>query len=116
MDRREFLAKAGLLATWSLVAVSVSSCSDDGSPSGPPADDGSVTGVVTQGGHSHGGTTITEVQLDAGNAVTLTLTGNGHTHTVELSAPQVVDIADGLEVAQNTVADGTGHSHTVTFN
>jgi plastocyanin len=116
MDRREFLTKAGLLATWSLVAVSVSSCSDDDSPSGPTGGDGSVTGVVTEGGHSHAGARITEVQLAAGDAVNLTLTGNGHTHTVGLSAQQVVGIADGLEVVQATLPDGTGHSHTVTFN
>lgn len=115
MDRREFLARAGLLATWALVPVSLSSCSGDDSPSGPGGADG-VTGVVTGGGHSHSGTTITEVELQAGNAVTLTLTGNGHTHTVELSSQQVVDIADGLEVAKDTNPDATGHSHTVTFN
>lgn len=115
MDRRRFLARAGLLATWALVPVSLSSCSDDDSPSGPGGADG-ATGVVTGGGHSHSGATITEVELQAGNAVTLTLTGNGHTHTVELTGQQVTDIADGLEVAEDTNPDATGHSHTVTFN
>lgn len=115
MDRREFLAKAGLLATWSLVAVSVSDCSDDDSPAGPGGSGGETGVVAVAAGHSHSGATITAVQLEAGAALTLTLTGAGHTHTVDLTGEQVTDIADGLQVVVASSDDG-GHSHTVTFN
>ncbi|MCB1162324.1 MAG: hypothetical protein R3C71_04790 [Candidatus Krumholzibacteriia bacterium] len=115
MDRREFLAKAGLVSTWALVGITISSCSsDDGSPSAPAAT--GVTGVVSvSAGHSHSGATVTQAQLDAGNAVTLTLTGSGHTHTVQLDASQVMDIADGTQVVVTSSNSGT-HDHTVTFN
>lgn len=115
MDRREFLAKAGLVATWAGIAITVSACSDDegdSAPTGTSSND--AVGVVTGGGHSHSGARITEAQLMAGNAIQLTLTGSGHTHTVDLSAQQVMDIADGTEVSQ--VSSDAGHVHTVTFN
>ena len=115
MDRREFLAKAGLVATWAGVAVTVSSCSDD-SPTDPGGGTGGTnndaTGVVTGGGHSHGGAVITEAQLNAGLDVTLTLTGT-HTHQVQLTAQQVMDVADGIQVSVDIF---DGHSHTITFN
>jgi len=112
MDRREFLAKAGLLATWSLVAVS---CSDDDSPSGPGNTSGETGVVSVASGHSHSGATITDVQLQAGNAVTLTLTGSGHTHTADLTGAQVEEVADGLQVIVTSSTDNS-HAHTVTFN
>ena len=115
MDRREFLAKAGLVATWAGVAVTVSSCSDDGDTGtnvGGGGTSNDAVGVVTDGGHSHSGAVITEAQLLAGQDVTLTLTG-GHTHSVQLTAQQVLYVADGIQVAV-TIFDG--HSHPVTFN
>ncbi|MCA9752311.1 MAG: hypothetical protein KC591_08985 [Gemmatimonadetes bacterium] len=113
MDRREFLTRAGLVATWAGVAITVSSCGEEDSTSNPVGNSNDVIGSVSGGGHSHGGAIVTEAELLAGNAVTLTLTGSGHTHTVPLSSPQVMDIADGTRVAV-TVTDG--HTHTVTFN
>lgn len=116
MDRREFLAKAGLVATWTGIAVTVSSCSDDDAPTSPGgSSSGDVNGVVTGGGHSHSGARVTAAQLEAGEAVVLTLTGSGHTHTVMLSAKQILDIADGETVSQPSSSDD-GHMHTVTFN
>lgn len=116
MDRREFLTKAGLAATWAGIAVTVSACSSDGDSN--PVDGGGggtnndAVGVVTGGGHSHGGAVITEAQLLAGLDVILTLTGN-HTHQVQLTAQQVMDVASGTQVSVDVF---DGHTHTVTFN
>lgn len=119
MDRREFLAKAGIAATWAGIAVRVSACGDDGDGGTGPDGNGGVTGSVSSSaGHSHSGATITDAELMAGNAVTLTLTGAGHTHVVNLTAQQVMLIADGTQVSETSV-DNTGgvpHEHTVTFN
>ncbi|MEZ4652990.1 MAG: hypothetical protein R3E12_05105 [Candidatus Eisenbacteria bacterium] len=83
MDRREFMAKAGILATWASIPITISACGSDDKTTNP-GDGGSTTenvpGVVTGGGHSHS-VTLTGAQIDADQAVTLTLTGNGHTHT-----------------------------------
>ena len=116
MDRREFLARVGLVSTWALISVSIGGCyGDDPAAPADNTEEGDVTGVVTGGGHSHGGSTITAVQLQAGGAVTLTLTGSGHTHTVALDAGEVGSIADGTRIVKISSNDG-GHTHTVTFN
>ena len=115
MNRRGFLARAGLVATWAIIPISISSCGDDDNPTDPGDGDGGVTGSVsTDAGHSHGGATVTEAQLMAGNAVALTLTGSGHTHAVNLSAQNMTDIASDTRVVVQS--SDNGHSHTVTFN
>ena len=115
MNRRGFLARAGLVATWAIIPISISSCGDDDNPADPGDGDSGVTGSVsTDAGHSHGGATVTEAQLMAGNAVALTLTGGGHTHAVNLSAQNLTDIASDTRVVVQS--SDNGHSHTVTFN
>lgn len=117
MDRREFLAKAGVVATWAAVAVRVSGCGDD--ENGNPMDDGgdgNVTGsVASSSGHSHA-VSISAAQIDAASAVTLTLSSSaGHDHLVALSADQVMDIGAGAQVTAVSTND-SGHTHVVTFN
>ena len=115
MNRRRFLARAGLVATWAIVPISISSCGGDDNPADPGDGDSGVTGSVSNdAGHSHGGATVTEAQLMAGNAVALTLTGSGHTHAVNLSAQNMTDIAGDTRVVVQS--SDNGHSHTVTFN
>ena len=115
MDRREFLAKAGLLATWAAIPVILTECgSSDKNPS-QPTGNGDIDGAVsTSSGHSHS-VTITKAELQAGNSVTLTLTGSGHTHSVSLSAQEVMSIGDGQKVSKQSTTN-SGHSHLVTFN
>ena len=50
MDRREFLAKAGLTATWAGVIITLGACSDDDddNPTGPKPPEGDVEGVVVR--------------------------------------------------------------------
>ena len=115
MDRREFLARAGLVATWAAISVRVTGCSDDESN---PMDGGSGSvqaDVSTDSGHSHSAT-ITAAQIQAGNAVTLTLSSSsGHTHQVSLSADEVMTIGSGGAVIKVSTND-SGHTHTVAFN
>lgn len=118
MERREFIAKAGLLATWATIPITISACSDDdddnGGPTGPDSDTEDVVGVVTGSDHSHA-VRLTGAQIDAQQNVELTLTGNGHTHTISLTAQEVADVADGEEIVK-TSSSTLGHTHTVTFN
>jgi hypothetical protein len=119
MDRREFLAKAGLVATWAAITVRVVGCGSDDSNPMNGGGDGNVDGDVSlEQGHVHN-VTITGAQIEAGNAVTLTLSmvGGiyGHAHTVSLTAEQVMAIGAGTDVvAQSTSNDG--HEHNVSFN
>ncbi|MFT5233905.1 MAG: hypothetical protein ACI9UK_001492 [Candidatus Krumholzibacteriia bacterium] len=84
MNRRIFITNAGLLTTWLGVSIALHGCSsygDDDNPTDPGSGgDGSVSGSI---GSNHGhSVAITSAQMMAGNAVTLTLSGGGHTHAV----------------------------------
>jgi hypothetical protein len=115
MDRRAFLAKAGLLATWAAIPVTLAGCGDDEKNPTGNGENGDVAGSVSNsGGHTHS-VTITKAQIDAANAVTLTLTGGGHTHTVSLTAEQVMTIGEGGRVQRESSSD-QAHTHTVAFN
>lgn len=111
MDRRAFLRNAGLVTTWLGISVVLHACGDDSNP-GTPAN-GDVTGAI---GANHGhAVTITEAQIMAGGAVTLTLAGGGHTHTVALNTSEVGQIGAGIQVSKLST-DTNAHQHTVTFN
>jgi hypothetical protein len=114
MDRREFLAKAGLLVTWAAIPITITECSKSSKGATQPSN-GDISGVVSVSvGHSHS-VVLTKVEITAGNAVDLTLTGGTHTHTVSLTAQDVGDIGQGLLVAHPST-NTNGHTHTVTFN
>ena len=49
-----------------------------------------------------------------GTIITLESGGTGHTHTITLSAAQIVDIRDNLATV-NVTSSLTGHTHSVTF-
>jgi len=113
LDRREFTL-AALLAMLSGVSITISGCGGSSSPSDPtgqpPSD---KTGQISA---NHGHTVvITSAQLTAGGALVVTLLGGGHSHTVDLSAMEVVQIRDGQRVAKAS-SSTDGHTHTVTFN
>ena len=110
MDRRTFIKSAGLVSTWLGISVFLQACGDD-NPAAPPS--GDVAGSISAN-HGHS-VVITAVQIDAGNAVTLTLSGGTHTHSVSLTAPEVGDIGAGTQVSKASTDSG-GHTHTVTFN
>jgi len=118
LDRREFTL-AAVLAALSGVTITISGCGGDSSPSTPtptptPVAGGDKSGAISA---NHGHTAvITAAQLTAGAAVNLELTvGNGHTHSVSLSAAEVTQVAGGTRVSKESTSEG-GHTHTVTFN
>jgi hypothetical protein len=113
MDRRSFLAQAGMALAWAGIAINITGCGGEDDNPGSPGGSGDVSGSIgTNHGHS---VRVTEVQLLDGGAVQLTMSGGGHSHTVSLSADQVMGIADGMQVLV-TSSSNSGHSHTVTFN
>jgi hypothetical protein len=122
LSRREFTLEA-CLAILSGVAITISEGACGGSsyssPTGPSsnpptAGNGDKIGDIS---NNHGHTaTITAAQLSAGNAITVQLTlGSGHTHSLAVSADQVIAIAANQRVSgvSSTTED---HNHTVTFN
>lgn len=121
IDRREFALQAALLAL-SGVSITVSACGGGGgSPTGmtppttaPPASNADEVGSISA---NHGHTAvITAAQLAAGGALDLDISGTaGHTHHVQLSGDEVVQVRGGTRVTKTSSTDD-GHNHTVTFN
>ena len=112
LDRREFTL-AALLAMLSGVSITISGCGGSSSPSDPAGQSSDKMGQISA---NHGHTAvITSAQLTAGGALVVTLLGGGHSHTVDLSAMEVVQIRDGQRVAKAS-SSTDGHTHTVTFN
>ena len=114
LTRREFTVESAL-AMLAGVTITITGCggNNDATPSPTP---GGKTGVVSvSDGHTHTGAEITAAQLMAGNAIMLTLTGSGHTHTVALSQADLSQINAGTRVQKDSSND-QGHLHTVTFN
>ena len=123
LERREFTLAAAL-AAFSGVAITISACGGGGSspsspstpaPTAPPTAGTGDKSASISANHGHTAA-ITGAQLTAGAAVRLELTvGNGHTHSVTLSAAEVTQIAGNTRVSKES-SDAGGHSHTVTFN
>lgn len=123
LGRRKFLqdslALPPLIAALFASSVLISCRDDGGSNSGGVGGGGSTDGIAGSIGapsslnHGHS-VRITQAQLDAGNGVTLTLTGAAHLHTVTLLVQDVLDIAAGTQVSKLTSVNV--HTHTATFN
>jgi type IV pilus biogenesis protein CpaD/CtpE len=137
--RREFTEQSlrsvpAVLAMLSGVTITVSGCGDSSSPATPstptpttttppttmtpptttpPVTQG-VTGVVSV---NHGHTAeVTAAELTAGSGFNLDITGDAdHTHTVNLTAGDVGQIAAGTRV-QKMSTNNAAHNHFVTFN
>jgi len=115
VTRREFTVETAL-AMLAGVTITITGCdSGGGGTTGPSGQSGEVGVVSSSDGHSHSGAVITDAQLAAGSAISLTLTGSGHTHTVDLSQADLTQINAGTRV-QKTSSTDDGHNHTVTFN
>lgn len=120
MTRREFTSETVLLLL-SGVVVTVSACDSRTAgaplglgPSGPGGGAGAQSGSVSAN-HGHVAT-ITNAQLAGGNAVSLNIRGNAdHTHTVQLTVQEVMQIAGGQQVTKTSSTE-SGHNHVVTFN
>jgi len=119
LDRREFTL-AAILAMLSGVTITISGCGGSSSPSMPttpttqPPATADKTGTISAN-HGHVAI-ITAARLTAGQAISLDIQGTAsHTHTVELSAAEIVSIAGNTRVSKESTTT-SGHSHTVTFN
>ena len=115
LTRREFTVESAL-AMLAGVTITITGCGDDDNPTTNPTPATDKTGTVsTDVGHSHTAV-ITAAQLTAGNAITLTLTGQTtHIHTVALSQAELTQISGGTRVQKTSTTDNA-HMHTVTFN
>ncbi len=128
IDRREF-SVAAALALLGGAAITVSGCGGDyggGSPTGGGSyggesdygpggntGDGEVGLISSNHGHR---AVVTDAQLTAGNGMLLDIRGNAtHTHSVELTADEVVRIRGGAQVSKGASTTDS-HNHSVTFN
>jgi hypothetical protein len=117
LDRREFTLQLVLAVLAGATVTVLPACGGGGgNPPGPSPDPGTngIAGTVTA---NHGHTaTISNAQLSAGNAVRLDIRGGAdHPHTVELSAGQVMQVAQRQRVSVESTNDAA-HTHTVIFN
>jgi hypothetical protein len=113
LSRREF-SRESVLAMLAGVVITITGCGDDddSNPTGP-SDVGVIGTVSANHGHV---ATVTGAQITAGGAVNLDIRGQAdHTHTVALTAAQVVQIGNRQQVVVTSTTT-TDHLHTVTFN
>jgi hypothetical protein len=113
ISRREF-SRESVLAMLAGVVITITGCGDD-NPTGPSGGSGTDVNGVVSANHGHRAT-VTGVQITAANAVSLDIRGDAdHTHTVTLTAAQIVQIGNRQQVVVTSTTDA-GHQHTVTFN
>jgi len=114
VSRREFTVETAL-AMLAGVTITITGCGDDDSGASPSPQPTGKTGTVSSSaGHTHSAQ-ITAAQLTAGNAITVTLTGGDHTHTVDLSQSELTQISAGTRVQKDST-NVQAHTHVVTFN
>ena len=120
--RRQFLRDAiylpPLIAALFAAPLMIS-CGDDEDPPTASVDCGGGGGGTGNSGaisnnHCHS-VSITQVQLETGDALFLTLSGGTHTHPLALTLEKVQDIALGTQVQETSSFNNT-HDHLVTFN
>lgn len=129
--RREFLRKLARLPLLAGLGALVTACGDSSSSYGSGGSSGGGSGgtlscsttptlsYTISSNHGHTAC-IPQNILDGtdgsgSNDVTLT-SGNGHIHTITLTDAEVTQIKNRTAVVEKTTtADGTGHSHTVTY-
>jgi len=83
-------------------------------PPSTPTTQGGVTGAVSAN-HGHAAE-ISGAELAAGNTLNLDITGSAnHPHTVNLSANEITQIANGQRVSKAS-STNSAHGHNVAFN
>jgi hypothetical protein len=121
-DRRQFSAS---LSRVLLAAAVISGCA--GSPTSPTSSPtptntaGNVAGTVAANHEAPHVAIITAAQLAAPAAIVLDISNGHHSHTLDLTAVQVGQIAAGTRVfvISSTDPHSNGrdpHNHAVTFN
>ena len=127
IGRRQFTVAAAL-ALLGGAAISIGCGDGSGNPNTvtpppppPPSPGTNLLGDVQNNHPIPHVATITAAQLSAGAGITLDISNGLHSHTVALTAEQVVQIAAKVQVSKlsstNPHSDGSDpHSHLVTFN
>ena len=117
LDRREF-TRLSLLSMLGGIVITVSGCGGGSDGPGAPSNPGDGEEGAISANHGHR-VRITSAELTAGGQLTLSLGGAtgvpDHSHTVSLTAAEVVSIRDGGRVSKTSTAE-EAHQHTVTFN
>jgi len=111
------------MALFAGVAITVTACGDsnDGNTGGTPTAPSGTGGTGSVSANHGHVATVSSVDLNAGNSVTLNIGGSAdHPHTVQLTGGEVVQIRDGQRVSKQSSTDPSAafgtHLHTVTFN
>jgi hypothetical protein len=113
LSRREFTLEWAL-AILAGATITITGCGGDDDPGTGPSGQGDEVGTISAN-HGHS-VTILAAQITSGGALTATLSpGNGHTHTIDLTAAQVVAIGQNQQVSVVSTTN-EAHNHTVTFN
>jgi hypothetical protein len=116
MNRREFLRNSVYIPALGITLVySLSGCSSDDSTTSSTCTTVSSVSAAIGSNHGHTITAPTVDEVNAGVEITLDLTtGNGHTHTVTLSAADLESLSTcGTEINSSTT--DSDHPHSVTF-
>jgi hypothetical protein len=120
--KRRAISVGAALALLGFPTIAITGCGGDSSPTNPnptpsptpTPSSGNVPGSISAN-HGHS-VEITAAQLQAGGAVTLVFSGNPtHSHVVDLTADEVVQIRGGGRVSK-TSTSAEAHTHNVTFN
>jgi hypothetical protein len=112
MKRRQFTVEAAMLLLGG-AAITISGCGGGASPTASSAPLVDKSGAISSN-HGHLAV-VTGAEQGEGGSLDLDIRGTAtHTHTVSLSAADVVSIRNGARVEKES--SGTSHTHTVTFN
>ncbi len=120
--KRRAISVGAALALLGFPTITLTGCGGGSSPTNPnptpnptpTPSPGDVQGAISAN-HGHN-VVITAAQLQAGGAVTLVLSvASNHSHSVDLSSAEVVQIRGGGRVSKTSTSE-QAHTHTVTFN
>lgn len=134
MNRKTFITKTSvgmLIGIPTLTLLSCSSGDDNGNNPGPGTDDdigttdddqGSAVDCIENGtdidisaNHGHS-LSVSKEDVAAGSEKTYTLTqGDGHTHSVTISASDFESLQDNNQITATSTSDA-GHTHSVTVS
>ncbi|MDB5048017.1 MAG: hypothetical protein JWO30_1088 [Fibrobacteres bacterium] len=115
--RREFIGAAAA-ALFAGVVIQITGCGTDSSDETQATQDGSATGTISNNHPTPHKAVITKARVDAGGALDLDIQGAAdHTHTVSLSADDMINIKAKIMVMMFSSDGGTDpHNHMVMFN
>jgi hypothetical protein len=117
MQIRQIVSRRIVAALVLTLALGGAACSDDnGNPNSPSSTTATTdsTGVIANN-HGHVAV-VTLAQINAGNALTLNITGTAdHSHTVDLTNDDVVRLRTRQRVERDSTLNNN-HTHRITFN